>query len=347
MTKFICMKKVIVLFISALVYFASFGQDVQTLNTRTTPSLVTIKNVDVLGYGFFIDKDLVVTNYQVINKARMGAAKIVMSGNKSFDVVGYVAANEEDDLVILKVSTSKGTPLVLAEKVPVPAEKVYLFSPLENGTMGIVQGSMEAFKDFGGIQLLQLNASAIVSNSGFPVLNADGQVVGVSLPSPIAQANLNFAITAAKVRALYDSRRTTPDELKTLEPPHTIQPDAQPMDERVSQFINQGNARLLAKDYKGAIEKFTMAITLAPGNPDAYVFRGQAKVLQLQYKDALMDFNKAIDLEPNFAEAYDLRGIARAELGDKVGACEDWEKSYELGFNEAFMLVKEFCDVEK
>lgn len=341
------MKKVILLVYTLLLCFLGFGQDAQSILTRTSPSLVSIKNVDVLGFGFFIDKDLVVTNYQVINKARMGDAKVVMSGDKSIDVVGYVAADEEDNLVILKVASPVGQPLVVGEKVPVPGEKLFLFSPKSTGGSDIVTGSMVEFKDFGGIQLLQLNAATTAINSGFPVVNAEGKVVGVSVPSPIQDPLLNFAITASKVKELNTNRRETAEDLKTLEPPHVIQTENQPMDERVSQFINQGNARLLAKDYKGAIDKFSMAISLAPANPDAYVFRGQAKVLLLQYKDALADFNKAIDLQPSFAEAYDLRGIARAELGDKVGACEDWEKSYELGFNEAFMLVKEFCDVEK
>lgn len=341
------MKRVIFFVLSLLVGFSAMAQDMQSVFYKSMPSLVTLKSVDVLGYGFFIDKDLVVTNYQVINKARMGGAKAVITGDKSYDVVGYVAASEELNLVILKVNTTEGVPLVFAEKIPVAAEKLFLFYHKNDETIGIGEGTVMELKDYGTIKLIQIGASIVMENSGLPVLNTEGKVMGISIPSPIQDTNINFAIPYEKIQELLATKREVPEELKGLQPPHVVQNDNREKSDQLSAFINQGNAKLLAKDYKGAVEKFSSAIKLAPSDPDAYVFRGQAKVLLLQYKDALDDFNKAIDLEPNFAEAYDLRGIARAELGDKTGACEDWIKSYELGFNEAFQLVKEFCETEK
>lgn len=341
------MKRLIFLVLSFLICFTGRAQDLQSVYYKSMPSLVTLKSFDVLGFGFFIDKDLVVTNYQVINKARMGVAKAVVTGDKSYDVVGYVAANEEQNLVILKINTTEGVPLKFTEKAPVAGDKLYLFNPKGDETIGINEGSLKEIKDYGTIKLIQMTAALSMENSGLPVLNAEGKVIGISVPSPIADTNINFAIPYEKIQELLATKREVPDELKTLQPPHVATNEHREKSEQLSQFINQGNTKLLAKDYKGAIEKFNLAIRLAPTDPDAYVFRGQARVLLLQYKDALVDFNKAIDLEPNFAEAYDLRGIARAELGDKEGACEDWIKSYELGFNEAFKLVKEFCEMDK
>jgi len=341
------MKRVIFFVLSLLLGFSAMAQDMQSIFYKSMPSLVTLKSVDVLGYGFFIDKDLVVTNYQVINKARMGGAKAVITGDKSFDVVGYVAASEELNLVILKVNTTEGVPLMFAEKIPAASEKLFLFYHRNDETIGIGEGNVMELKDYGTIKLIQIGASIVMENSGLPVLNTEGKVMGISIPSPIQDTNINFAIPYEKIQELLATKREVAEELKGLQPPHVVQNDNREKSEQLSAFINQGNAKLLAKDYKGAIEKFSSGIKLAPSDPDAYVFRGQAKVLLLQYKDALDDFNKAIDLEPNFAEAYDLRGIARAELGDKTGACEDWIKSYELGFNEAFQLVKEFCETDK
>lgn len=341
------MKKAIVLFLSMLLVVYAFAQDMQSIYYKSMPSLVTLRSVDDLGYGFFVEKDLVVTNYQVINKARMGAAKAILSENLSLDILGYVAASEELNLVILKVSAPQGVPLEFAESAPIKDEKLYLFLHKNDQTLGIGEGSVIEMKDFGTIKLIQIGASVVLENSGLPVLNAEGKLLGISVPSPILDTNYNFAIPYEKIKELLATKTEIPEELKTLEPPHLIQDETREKSALVSQYINQGNAKLLAKDYKGAVEKFSSAIKLAPADPDAYVFRGQAKVLMLQYKDALDDFNRAIDIEPNFAEAYDLRGITRAELGDKVGACEDWVKSYELGFNEAFKLVKEFCDMEK
>lgn len=341
------MKKSLFYIFGFLFSFSVYAQDIKNIYEKVSPSLVTLRSVDVLGFGFFIDKDLVVTNYQVINKARMGSAKAILNTDQAIDVLGYVAADEELDLVILKVDYKEGVPLVLSSKSLIPQAKLYLFSNKVEEKINVYEGNFIEVKDFGNIKMIQIGASIITFNSGFPVLEKDGEVVGISVLSPVQDTNTNFAVPAEKIIELLARKSEYISEIKSLSPPPTIEINKQEKSELLKQFLNQGNAKLLAKDYKGAIDKFTSAIKLAPNDPDAYVFRGQAKYLLMQYKDALDDFNRAIDIEPSFAEAYDLRGIAKAELGDKTGACEDWIKSYELGFNEAFKLIKEFCDIEK
>jgi tetratricopeptide (TPR) repeat protein len=343
------MRKFASLVLFALLALSASAQDKQAVYDKSVGSMVTLRSVDDLGYGFFIDSNLVVTNYQVINKARMGAAKAVLGSGKSVDVLGYVAANEESNIVIIKVDYPYGTPLKLAKTVSNVGDKLYLFNqPSVDGALAIHEGSMNELKDYGYIKMLKINQVKLGHTDGLPVLTASGEVAGISVPSLVKDTMSVYAITADKIQEVYDGRKAYLEELKSLSPPTAnIENDVQTKNELVSQFINQGNSRLLAKDYKGAEDKFTAAIRLAPGDPDAYVFRGQSRVLMMRYKDALDDFNKAIDIEPNFAEAYDLRGIARAELGDKTGACEDWLKSYELGFNEAFKLIKEFCEMDE
>jgi hypothetical protein len=340
------MKRFIVVVFCLMTGFSVFSQNTQAVYKQTAPSLITLKSVDILGYGFFISQDLVVTNYQVINKARMGAAKAVFTDGRSVDVLGFVAASEEANIVILKVDCTDGKALKLDTSAVKPNDILFLFSQ-KNEQTDIYEGSMTELKDYGFIKMLQIKSTVLLSNSGFPVLNAFGEVTGISIPSPVNDTTMNFAITARKVEEIYNGRKAYVEELKSLSPPTSIDNKTEPKSDQFDIYINQGNTRMIAKDYRGAIDKFTSAIKLYPGDPDAYVFRGQARIYLMQYKDAMVDFNKAIDLEPNFAEAYDLRGIVKAELGDKPGACEDWTKSFELGFNEAFKLIKEFCDIEE
>jgi TolA-binding protein len=342
------MRKFLFLVIIFILSFSSKAQDLQEVYSKSLPSLVTLKSVDVLGFGFFIDKDLVVTNYQVINKARIGAAKAVLNNDVSVDVLGYVAADEELNLVILKLNYGDGIPLKFAGAKPIPGSKLFLFNHKSGDDFDIIEGSMVELKDYGTIQMIQMSTSIILKNSGLPVLNKNNDVIGVSVPSPIQDTSTNFAIPIEKVKTLLVNKKSYVEELSALNPPQaTIQTNTPEKSELVEQNLNLGNAKFLAKDYKGAEEKFTNAINFAPSDPDAYVFRGQTRYMQMKFKEALEDFNKAIDLAPDFAEAYDLRGVTKGELGDKEGACEDWQKSYELGFNEAFKLIKEFCDLEK
>ena len=41
--------------------------------------------------------------------------------------------------------------------------------------------------------------------------------------------------------------------------------------------------------------------------------------------------------------AYNNRGIAKYILGDKDGGCLDWSKAGELGYEDAYDTIKEYC----
>jgi Flp pilus assembly protein TadD len=54
------------------------------------------------------------------------------------------------------------------------------------------------------------------------------------------------------------------------------------------------------------------------------------------FKGAIQDYNYAIDLDSTNGQTYFDRGILRDHIGDKLGACKDWEKARKLGFKKAF-----------
>ena len=51
-----------------------------------------------------------------------------------------------------------------------------------------------------------------------------------------------------------------------------------------------------------------------------------------------------IELNPKNKEAYSNRGIAKLNLKDKNGACLDWSKAGELGYEEAYDMIKKNCN---
>jgi tetratricopeptide (TPR) repeat protein len=62
------------------------------------------------------------------------------------------------------------------------------------------------------------------------------------------------------------------------------------------------------------------------------------------FQEAIQDFEKAIEIDPYFAKAYNNRGLVKFNLGDKNGACLDWNKADELGYVEAYDLIIEYCN---
>jgi Flp pilus assembly protein TadD len=56
--------------------------------------------------------------------------------------------------------------------------------------------------------------------------------------------------------------------------------------------------------------------------------------MQENYTGALADLESAVKLQPNNATALLNRGITREMLRNVDGACEDWQKAYDLGMEK-------------
>jgi len=72
--------------------------------------------------------------------------------------------------------------------------------------------------------------------------------------------------------------------------------------------------------------------------------RGIAKGKLGDNRGAISDYNKAIEIDPNATDAYHNRGVAKYYLGDINGACLDWSKAGELGYGDAYDLIREYCN---
>jgi tetratricopeptide (TPR) repeat protein len=115
---------------------------------------------------------------------------------------------------------------------------------------------------------------------------------------------------------------------------------------------NWGILRYQIGDYLGALEAFDKAIEENPETDDfmIYSYRGNTKSKSGRYYDAIADFTKAIELKPtkvidysNWVKNYFNRGVAKFYIDDKEGACEDWKKSYDLGYGSASEYLDQYC----
>ena len=342
------MKKYFCPFIFLL--FACFTAGSQTNLSAplvNTAAIVTLKNGQIVGHGFITGKFQVLTTINTVGNLKN--VLLETSDGKSFNIMGYTALNNEDDLVLLQSDYNNELKVSLSVNPVMAGQTVYLADTSAKGIQ-LVKAKVKEWKDLGDVQLIQIETPSEYPLSGMPVFDSTGWVVGMSVVSPVKTEGVCYAVPASKLIKLLASSGTLYG-MEMLQPAFD-QIKKRTMSDKdkskaVKEFLDQGVIKMDHKDYNGAVEKFSIAIRISPLDPDAYVFRGQARCMLLQFKDALEDFNKAIDLQPDFAEAYDLRGICKAELGDKTGACEDWKKSFELGYNPAFKLLDKFCEIEK
>jgi S1-C subfamily serine protease len=188
--------------------------------TEFAPSVVTISVKGALGEGggtgFVIDSaGTIGTNYHVIDDATEIKVKL-MDGTVA-DEVEVLAENEAQDLALLKIKTSKPlVPVVLgdSEKVTVGERAVSIGNPL-GLEHTLTDGLISARRMLQGKRMLQMSTPVSPGNSGGPLFNLRGEVIGVSTGvyhghSMLAQ-NLNLAMPIndlrAMIRADYPGRR--------------------------------------------------------------------------------------------------------------------------------------------
>lgn len=155
-----------------------------------------------LGSGFFVSANEVATNRHVVKGAARGYAKII--GQKAkYDIEGITAVDSERDLVILKISGARAAALVVGNSESVQVgETVYAVGNPQGLEGTFSQGIVSSIRDIGTDKLLQITAPISPGSSGGPVLNGNGEVVGVSVATFRGGQNLNFAIPSNYLKAL-------------------------------------------------------------------------------------------------------------------------------------------------
>jgi len=141
-----------------------------------------------LGSGFVIDKaGYVVTNYHVVGTAQSVYVSFSNSDSMKAEIVGKDAST---DIALLKVEASsralKPLPLGNSDKVHVGDQVAAIGNPLgydRSITLGIVSALHRSLTSPGGApidRVIQTDALLNRGNSGGPLLNAQGEVIGVS-----------------------------------------------------------------------------------------------------------------------------------------------------------------------
>jgi tetratricopeptide (TPR) repeat protein len=94
--------------------------------------------------------------------------------------------------------------------------------------------------------------------------------------------------------------------------------------------FEKGLALIKSRQYDEAIEAFSAAIEIIPGDFEAYNYRGIARAYKKDYSGAIEDYTKALEIKPGFADALNNRGFAWAKIGNLPKALEDFSRAIEL-----------------
>lgn len=190
------MKKHLLLFLFPFLCFSQNAKEIAKKCMNSTVSLIMedkFKQPLSLGSGFIVEEGKVITNLHVIEDAKFGYA-VISGENKLHKIEGYFSVDSTNDLALLSVPTLKGDPLRISDNTSEIGEKIYVIGNPKGLSGTISDGIISGIRTFDGSELLQITAPISPGSSGGPVINNNGQLVGVSVGAWESGQNLNFAI---------------------------------------------------------------------------------------------------------------------------------------------------------
>jgi len=199
------MKKILLLLIFLpTLLFSQNAKEIAKKCMTSTVSLVmedSFKQPLSLGSGFIVDDGKVITNLHVIEDATFGY--VTISGeSKKHKINGYLAIDKSHDLALLSVPTLIGNSLAINDNSPEIGEKIYAIGNPKGLSGTISEGIISGIRNFDNEELIQITAPISPGSSGGPVINNNGELIGVSVGTLDSGQNLNFAIPTKYVSRL-------------------------------------------------------------------------------------------------------------------------------------------------
>lgn len=189
-------------------YLEDFSMPVYTANeiyelTKDSIGEIIIydKNGESLALGtgvVYTEDGQILTNYHVIDGAY--SAEITISARK-YQLKQVLAYDKQIDLAILQIDAKGLQPIPICKNEHAVGKEVYAFGSSLGLTETFSQGIItNARRDVGGIEYVQHDAAISGGNSGGPLINQYGELVGINTWTVAVESqNLNFAILPEEI----------------------------------------------------------------------------------------------------------------------------------------------------
>ena len=309
-------------------------ENLPSLIKRIKPSTVIIFVYDdkgeflKLGSGFFISQNGdVITNYHVLQGA--SSAEIKTVDEKTYPITYIIAGDEQNDIIRLSVNIPSQYvyPLSLSKTTPEVGERIIVYgSPLglENTVSDGIVSAIRDIPDYG--RIIQITAPISPGSSGSPVLNMQGEDIGIATFQFIEGQNLNFAIPSERIANL-DLKKETFPYLKKYKKSE---------DKKDSDYAYEAANKALyfvdKEEYEKALPYLEIAIKTDISSLKAWAYfeigycYGELK----SYAKAIEAYRQVIRIDPYYANAHHNLGFAYDELGFYKDAIEAYRQAIRI-----------------
>lgn len=293
---------------------------------RVKPSVVSVLTYDakgeplISGSGFFIGPGKVVTNSHVIRGAHRVEIHTLEGKGRTYPVAGALAVDEEADLALLSVDlpAERSRPLTLTKTLPEEGEQVFVIGNplrLEGSVSNGIVSAVREVPDLG--RIIQITAPVSHGNSGSPLFNMNGQVIGIVTVKVTNGQNINLALGVSRIASLPEGQLISFDQVaaknKSVTQPELL----------AELWYRGGIDSLWLGNYDSALNYFETAANRNPRRPETWIQIGYCKVKQGRNDEAIRAYKRALQLRPTSADAYNKLGDAyyyAAHLNEAIDA---------------------------
>jgi len=295
------------------------------------------------GSGVVINDGIIVTNHHVCKDANRIEIKHYSKEIKNVEIYKY---DELKDILFLKTEDRTLTPISYGNSGNLKAgQRIYAVGSPEGYENSISEGIVSGFRiDENNVKLVQMTCPITDGSSGGAVLNARGELIGLSV-SGQHEGALYFAIPVNDILAMIgmeNSYTEYTDPVQYYEIGIQANDNKNYKDAEVyfskylekfsgdaTAYYKRGYARFKLKEYKQAISDFSTVLEKSETS-ESFFYRGNCYYSLKDYKNALTDYTKALQQEPDNYDIYYNRGYANFRLKNYSEAVTDWQKAIEL-----------------
>src|SRR5215831_11491735 len=306
-------------FIIALEALPALSQDqLPDLVRRIKPSAVAVETFDARGEkltrgsGFFIDVDRIVTNRHVIEGAYR--AEVHLNSGRAYQVKSVAAVDAEGDLALLNIDApaNLSRPLSIDRTSPQEGESVVVIGNPFGLEGSATNGIVSAVRDIPGFgRIIQITAPISPGSSGSPVVNMQGQVIGVATLQITGGQSVNFAIPSERIAQLDRTAQT--DSAQQMSLGELVATTSRDKRAKAVQLFRDGLSFLSKDDCEKALPYFQQATDSDSSYAEAWAQTGFCNEKLDRHAEAIEASKKAVSIRPS-AESYFNIGLANYRL---------------------------------
>ncbi len=167
------------------------------------------------GQGFFVDTNLLVTQYSLVTQATRVQVK-PFNESKTYSASKFVAFDRINDLIILEVDSIERTPIPLVETSVPKSAKSMLLAPQQGKTIQLFTGKVLNLTSIKGNNLYRITNRIRPSQFGAPVFVSNKKAIGVGYSGTVDYQPQSFAIPSKYIVEMLKNRKPVAEKLESL-----------------------------------------------------------------------------------------------------------------------------------